>query len=279
MPTPTNSPAPTTVPSPSVTPTPTSTVTPTAVPTQTPRPTTTINGNSNDNTKSDKKIPNTGSKAIILIVFGVICLVSAVIFKVKENNIKKLFMFLALFISVTLVTSNVKAVSNTELKIDINNSVINNQKSLLISLDNADTTRKITKTQLVEKAKEKNINIKSISNRNNQNIESNDLVATGYIANIDNENYKVVLYGDSNGDGYICDADDLTEILNDYIGKKKLTNEYKLAANLANNDDVLDSEIILLAYKKENKELEYAECARNEAINMRDDIRAAVKAM
>lgn len=245
VPTPTNSPAPTTVPSPSVTPTPTSTVTPTAVPTQTPRPTTTINGNSNDNTKSDKKIPNTGSKAIILIVFGVICLVSAVIFKVKENNIKKLFMFLALFISVTLVTSNVKAVSNTELKIDINNSVINNQKSLLISLDNADTTRKITKTQLVEKAKEKNINIKSISNKNNQNIESNDLVATGYIANIDNENYKVVLYGDSNGDGYICDADDLTEILNDYIGKKKLTNEYKLAANLANNDDILDSDDLM----------------------------------
>lgn len=46
-----------------------------------------------------------------------------------------------------------------------------------------------------------------------------------------------------------------------------------------NGGVVNSSRGILLAYKKENKELEYAECARNEAINMRDAIRSAVKAM
>lgn len=46
-----------------------------------------------------------------------------------------------------------------------------------------------------------------------------------------------------------------------------------------NGGVVNSSRGILLAYKKENKELEYSECARNEAINMRDAIRAAVKAM
>ena len=46
-----------------------------------------------------------------------------------------------------------------------------------------------------------------------------------------------------------------------------------------NGGVVNSSRGILLSYKKENKELEYAECARNEAINMRDAIRAAVKAM
>ena len=46
-----------------------------------------------------------------------------------------------------------------------------------------------------------------------------------------------------------------------------------------NGGVVNSSRGILLAYKKKNKELEYAECARNEAINMRDAIRAAVKAM
>ena len=46
-----------------------------------------------------------------------------------------------------------------------------------------------------------------------------------------------------------------------------------------NGGVVNSSRGILLAYKKENKELEYAECARNEAINMRDAIRAVVKAM
>ena len=46
-----------------------------------------------------------------------------------------------------------------------------------------------------------------------------------------------------------------------------------------NGGVVNSSRGILIAKKKENKELEYAECARNEAINMRDAIRAAVKAM
>ena len=46
-----------------------------------------------------------------------------------------------------------------------------------------------------------------------------------------------------------------------------------------NGGVVNSSRGILLAYKKENRELEFAECARNEAIKMRDAIRAAVKAM
>lgn len=46
-----------------------------------------------------------------------------------------------------------------------------------------------------------------------------------------------------------------------------------------NGGVVNSSRGILLAYKKENKELEFAECARNEAIKMRDAIRAAIKAI
>ena len=51
---------------------------------------------------------------------------------------------------------------------------------------------------------------------------------------------------------------------------------YRIAKiKLDNDEDIADiiQSTILLAYKKENKELEYAECARNEAINMRDAIR------
>lgn len=55
--------------------------------------------------------------------------------------------------------------------------------------------------------------------------------------------------------------------------------EVALYLKNGNGGVVNSSRGILLAYKKENKELEYAECARNEAINMRDAIRAAVKAM
>lgn len=46
-----------------------------------------------------------------------------------------------------------------------------------------------------------------------------------------------------------------------------------------NGGVVNSSRGILLAYKKENRELEFAECARNEAIKMRGAIRAAIKAI
>ena len=36
---------------------------------------------------------------------------------------------------------------------------------------------------------------------------------------------------------------------------------------------------ILLAYKKENREMEFALCAREEAIKMRDEINKAVKSI
>ena len=46
-----------------------------------------------------------------------------------------------------------------------------------------------------------------------------------------------------------------------------------------NGGVVNSSRGILLAYKKENRETEYAACAREEAIKMRDAIRNAVKAI
>ena len=52
-----------------------------------------------------------------------------------------------------------------------------------------------------------------------------------------------------------------------------------LYLNNGNGGVVNSSRGILLAYKKENRETEYAACAREEAIKMRDAIRDAVKAI
>lgn len=52
-----------------------------------------------------------------------------------------------------------------------------------------------------------------------------------------------------------------------------------LYLNNGNGGVVNSSRGILLAYKKENRETEYAACAREEAIKMRDAIRNAVKAI
>ena len=50
-----------------------------------------------------------------------------------------------------------------------------------------------------------------------------------------------------------------------------------LYLNNGNGGVVNSSRGILLAYKKENRELEFAACAREEAIKMRDEIRRAVE--
>ena len=50
-----------------------------------------------------------------------------------------------------------------------------------------------------------------------------------------------------------------------------------LYLNNGNGGVVNSSRAILLAYKKENRELEFAACAREEAIKMRDEIRRAVE--
>ena len=49
--------------------------------------------------------------------------------------------------------------------------------------------------------------------------------------------------------------------------------------NNGNGGVVNSSRKILLAYKKENREMEFALCAREEAIKMRDEINKAVKSI
>ena len=72
---------------------------------------------------------------------------------------------------------------------------------------------------------------------------------------------------------------DMFFLIPGYGAKGGKAEDVALYLNNGNGGVVNSSRGILLAYKKENRETEYAACAREEAIKMRDAIRDAVKAI
>lgn len=73
--------------------------------------------------------------------------------------------------------------------------------------------------------------------------------------------------------------DDMFFLIPGYGAQGGKAEDVALYLNNGNGGVVNSSRGILLAYKKENRETEYAACAREEAIKMRDAIRNAVKAI
>lgn len=208
----------------------------------------TIAGSSDDKTTATAKIPQTGLKettGYLLMICAVLIILSG-IFKAKENNLKKIFkaggvMMLALtLVSTFAITSNVYA-ANSNIEIKFYNNLITNKKNALIII-NEKNKKNITKEEVLNL----NNNIKEITNSTGTNLNANDKVKTSDIVKVKEDSYEIILYGDSNCDGIICDTDDIMTIVNDYIGKNKLENVKKIAANLQNSDDILDTDDIMM---------------------------------
>ena len=151
---------------------------------------------------------------------------------------------------VTLTTvGNLKTyAADTEGKIEIKfyKNLIGTNKNATIALNN--NTKNINK----QTAKSNNSNITEIKNSNGETIEDTTNIKTGDKIQIGTEEYEVILYGDSNKDGTICGEEDIKTIVNDYLGKNKLQGIEKIAANLANEDEKLDTDDIMKMIKVYN---------------------------
>lgn len=92
----------------------------------------------------------------------------------------------------------------------------------------------------------KNINVNVITSSGQE--KTSGIVSTGDKVTIksgeETKIYKVVIYGDLNGDGIINSAD-LLKLRQHLIGTKKLSSEYFVAANLTKNDNTLNSADLL----------------------------------
>ena len=181
-----------------------------------------------DDTTSVDKLPNTGvgiglALIIVLILFGMVNQ------KIKLKNLKDIApVILGILIVTSLTTVRAEGVNISE-------------GYTHIELSKDDSDRKITKQELMSK----NTSITSIKDKEGQELQDTDIVKTGYEITTAEGTSKAILYGDANGDGIVCDTDDIMIIIDTYLGKITPDEITKKAANLCNTDDVLDTDDIM----------------------------------
>lgn len=152
-----------------------------------------------------------------------------------------LFLIITIIILSFLVATEIYAVDCKIVDVKYYNSLIENQKTINILLEKNIISRKITKEDLMEFDSK----IQDIKSSNFISLSNNDLVKTGDYVTVNDEDYLVILYGDINQDGSICDINDILMIQNNFLGKQDLNPIEKFAGNLENNDNLLDIEDIM----------------------------------
>lgn len=198
-----------------------------------------------DKTISTQKLPKTGENSFL---FFMICvtIVFAIILKIKYKKMKDIFkaggimLFAITFIPAMMYTTEVNASSAT-LEVKFYNDLIPGKNSALIINETGKT--ELTKAEVMNLDN----NITDITNLDGTSLNESDNVKTKDIIKVDNgDSYTVIIFGDSNGDGIMCDTDDIMNIINDYLGKNEVKDEERIAANLENRDELLDTDDIMI---------------------------------
>lgn len=193
----------------------------------------------------DVKIDKTLAMSIVyIVIIGIGVIIMGVTIWVISNKLKKsgmlkkfLSSILALFI-ISSLAPKIEAVGND---IVINFSKIGEEKIVQIVLSKEDEDKQVTKQEIIEK----NNTIISIKDENGNEIQNDEIIKTGYTLETKNGISKIVLLGDANGDGYVCDTDDIMVIIDDYLGNETANTIQKIAANLCNTDDILDIDDVM----------------------------------
>ena len=115
-----------------------------------------------------------------------------------------------------------------------------NEKVATILLQKNTTSRKVSKDEVLSH----DTKIEEIKDSKKVVLKNTDLVKTGDYITINGTEYQVIIYGDVNQDGSICDIEDILLVQNHFLGKQTLNSIQKLAGNLQNLDSNLDIEDI-----------------------------------
>ena len=175
---------------------------------------------------------------VVIMTIVILLIVGIIMGKKQLKDSKKIMsIVLALFVLGT-INSKVTAINND---IVINFSEIGEEKVVQILLTNDDEDRKVTKEEIISK----NNTITSIKDENGNELANSDMVKTGDKIKTLNGTSTVILFGDANKDGYICDTDDIMIIIDNYLGAIETDDITKTAANLYNSDELLDTDDIM----------------------------------
>lgn len=189
--------------------------------------------NSNDNTISPTTLPKAGANSYLIIMILFVAIMVAIISKVKFKKIKNILPLIIGIAMLGSLTYSIQAVTNN-LTIDF--SEINGSKIAKIMLPINDEDRSITKEEITTQ----NGSIISIKDDSQNEIENKQIIRTGYVLETASGTSTIVLLGDVNKDGYICDTDDIMVIINSHLGKSVPDDIAKISANLDDTNDTLD---------------------------------------
>ncbi len=193
----------------------------------------------------DVKIDKTLAMSIVyIVIIGIGVIIMGVTILVVSNKVKKsgiLKKFLSSILALFIISSLAPKVEAVENGIVINFSKLEGEKIVQIVLPKDDEDKQVTKQEIIAI----NDTIISIKDENGTEIQNDEIIKTGYTLETRNGTSKIVLLGDANGDGYVCDTDDIMVIIDDYLGNEPANNIQKLAANLYNIDDILDVDDVM----------------------------------
>ncbi len=205
--------------------------------------TTTSNNKNSINTastqKSNSSLPKTGIGFNILVIFIILAIIMAVIFRKKIKYWNGIGMFILAFtITVMLSSGNIYAYTKKH-KYGVYNNLIKNQNVLTISFDKDETERELKVSQIPSLVD----NVSSCKDKKGNTISENSTIGTGSKVQLkDNTEYVVLLYGDVTGDGKI-NSNDIYPIIQHILKNQTLTGVYAKAANLNNKNDENDENI------------------------------------
>ena len=189
--------------------------------------------------KSNSSLPKTGIGFNILVIFIILAIIMAVIFRKKIKYWNGIGMFILAFtITVMLSSGNIYAYTKKH-KYGVYNNLIKNQNVLAISFDKDETERELKVSQIPSLVD----NVSLCKDKKENTISENSTIGTGSKAQLkDNTEYVVLLYGDVTGDGKI-NSNDIYPIIQHILKNQTLTGVYAKAANLNNKNDENDENI------------------------------------
>ncbi|MBO5349511.1 MAG: Ig-like domain-containing protein [Clostridia bacterium] len=208
----------------------------------------------NSSSAADKDHAKAGENKFLLII-ALAMAIASVIVSLKYKKFNKLFVMLPILITVSVAThaSNASTITVNH-KIDYANDRIDAgifddliKDKLIIAVSprsefyrEKDTNRdKLMFNDLEKLFSDNSIEISKINGEDKSDIQ---LKTGDILKDSNNEEYTIVLFGDVNGNGTICEASDVLRIKqfllkNEEIETKPLTEEQRLAANIKYQTD------------------------------------------
>ena len=200
--------------------------------------TTSAKASTEDKTTSNTILPKTGlGKAIFSVILVV--LVVGLILSIRYKKLNDIFKSGGLMLAVSVVIASMstsKSYAKVEDKIEFFNKLSNIEKVATITV----ADYKNVKCLLVSEVKKANNKVTDVL-RNQKVLAETEEIKTGDIIKANNVEYEVVLYGDADCNGVICEMYDINVIIDSYLGRQEATGLKRIAANLYNSDNDLDA--------------------------------------